>query len=228
MKNKITYDLKLVTSIFESNNRTLIKVSKQNLESNKKAFDVFIRDSIKKSWSGVTGADNGELAELMNIDWIFLNSIYLALFTNFENLISKLASIVEDRIQSEIQIKDIKGNGYIDQYRKYMEMIGKINSAKRNQDWEQIDIFKLARNKITHEGGHLIKKPKSKLENHPAFRYRIDNKVLLAGSLGHIRIRETFFLEKFTSLGKKLCNELKQEIEKMNTTGNRVDGSAPR
>ena len=222
MKNKITYDIKLVTSIYESNNATLIKISKQNLELNKKAFDEFIRDTIKKSWSGVNETDNGELAESMNIDWIFLNSIYLSLFTNFENLISKLASIVEDRIQSELKINDIKGNGYIDQYRKYMELIGKINSAKRNTDWEQIDTFKLVRNKITHEGGYLIKVPNSKLENHPAFKYLIDNKVILAGSLGHIRIRETFFLEKFVSLTSKLCSDLKQEIEKMNTTDNNV------
>lgn len=220
MKNEITHDIKLVTSIYESNNATLIKISKQNLESNKEAFDEFIKDSIKKSWSGVKDIDSEDLAELMNIDWVFLNSIYLSLFTNFENLISKLASIVEDRIQCEIKIKDIKGNGHIDQYRKYMELIGKINSAKRNQYWEQIDIFKLVRNKITHEGGHLIKKPKSKLENHPAFNFLIDNKVLLAGSLGHIRIRETFFLEKFASLTSKLCDELKQEIEKINTTNN--------
>jgi len=220
MKNKITYDINLVTSIYESNSATLIKISKQNIESNKKAFDVFIRDSIKKDWSGVKDADNEELAELMNIDWIFLNSIYLSLFTNFENLISKLASIVEDKIQSEIKIENINGNGYIDQYRKYMELIGGVNSAKRNQDWEEIDIFKLVRNKITHEGGHLIKKPKSKLENHPVFKFLIDNKVLLAGSLGHIRIRETFFLEKFTSLTSKLCSQLKQEIEKMNSTDN--------
>lgn len=220
MKNKITYDIDLVTSIYESNSATLIKISKQNIESNKKAFNEFIRDSIKKSWSEVQDVDNGKYAELMNIDWIFLNSIYLSLFTNFESLISKLASIVEDRIESEIKIEDIKGNGYIDQYRKYMELIGGVNSAKINQDWKEIDIFKLVRNKITHEGGHLIKKPKSKLENHLAFKFLIDNKVLLAGRLGHIRIRETFFLEKFTSLTSKLCSQLKQEIEEMNSTEN--------
>lgn len=220
MEDKITYDINLVTSLYESNNNTLIKLSKQNLELNRIAYDEFMRDTIKRSLSGINELNSGELAELMNIDWLFLNSIYLSLFTNFENLILKLASIVEDRAQSEIKINDIKGNGYIDQYRKYMSLIGKIKSAKRSSEWEEIDTFKLVRNRITHEGGHLITNPKSKVENHSAYKFLIDNKVLLAGSLGHIRIRETFFLEKFISITSKLSNQLKKEIEKMNTTDN--------
>lgn len=212
--NEIESNINFVTTIYERNNSTLLKISKQNILSNKQTFDIFLKKIIEKN-PKTPYNDLSKLPELMNIDWIFLNSIYLSLFTNFENLISKLASIVEDKTQSEKKIQNIKGHGYIDRYRKYMELVGNLNSAKKNKNWNEIDSFKLVRNKITHNGGYLITNPQSTLANHPKFNFLIENKVLLAGSLGHIRIRETFFLEKLASLTSKLSRELREDIDKM-------------
>ena len=212
-KSKITYDLNLVNSIYKSNNEILIKLSKKNVEWNKAKFDEFIQASVNNPKSGRNNTSENDLSELMNIDWIFLNSIFISLFSNFENHISKLAKIVEDRIKSDIKINDIKGNGHIDQYRKYMHLFGEIKSAKRNKTWAEIDIFKLVRNKLAHEGGYLNTNPNSKLEDQYGFQFLIENKVLLAGTLGHIRIRETFFLEKFVKITAKLSDQLKPEIE---------------
>jgi len=216
MKNsKITYDLNLTNLLYKSNNEILIKLSIKNLDWNKAEFDKFIQTSVNRAKSGRKSIPENDLSELMNIDWIFLNSIFISLFTNFENHISKLANIVEDKIKSEIKINDIKGNGYIDKYRKYLYLIGKINSAKRNKTWDEIDIFKLTRNKLSHRGGYFNTNPNSKLEDQHGFQFLIDNKVLLAGSLGHIRIRETFFLEKFVKMTAKLSDQLKHEIERI-------------
>lgn len=210
-KSNISYDLNLVESIYNSNNEILIRLSKNNLDQNKTAFEELIQNSING-----TKTSEGDLSELMNINWIFLNSIFISLFTNFENLISKLAVIVENRISSDIEINDIKGNGYIDQYRKFMHLVGKIKTAEKNEIWDEIEIFKLVRNKLTHEGGYLNPNPKFKLEDRNEFKFLIDNKVLLAGPRGHIRIREPHFLEKFTRMTSKLCAQLKQEIEEIN------------
>jgi hypothetical protein len=149
----------------------------------------------------------------MNIDWIFLNSIFISLFTNFENLIYKLAVIVENRISGDIKIDDINGHGHIDQYRKFMHLIGKVQKAERSKIWDEIDIYKLVRNKLAHGGGYLNPNPKSKLEDRNEYNFLIENKVLLAGPRGHIRIREIHFLEKFTRITSKLCEQLKQDIE---------------
>jgi hypothetical protein len=130
-------------------------------------------------------------------------------------MIYKLARIVEERHPDKIEIDDIKGNGYVDQYRKYMYLVGKIASAEKDQLWDELDIYKLVRNKLAHEGGYLNRNTKTKLEDRKEFRYLIDNKVLLAGTLGHIRIRETHFLEKFCSLTNQVLDKLFDEIEQL-------------
>lgn len=158
-----------------------------------------------------------DLSELMHIDWIFLNSIYISLFTNFENQVAKLASIVEGRIGSDERIKNIKANGYIEQYRKFMYSVGGIKNAQKNRGWREIDVFRLVRNKLVHNKGLLNSNPSEKLEDRTEYQFLVDNKVNLAGSLGHIRIRETYFLEKFVTVSSKLCDELKLEVERLET-----------
>jgi hypothetical protein len=127
-RKTVSYDIKLVNSIYRRNNDTLIRLAKRNLESNKLEFESYIRNLIDTKGRE---ADDNLFAELSNIDWIFLNSIFLALFTNFENLIFKLAKIVENQNSGIIEIEDIKGQGYVDQYRKFMHLVGKIDSAKK-------------------------------------------------------------------------------------------------
>jgi hypothetical protein len=212
-RKTVSYDIKLVNSIYRRNNDTLIRLAKRNLESNKLEFESYIRNLIDTKGRE---ADDNLFAELSNIDWIFLNSIFLALFTNFENLIFKLAKIVENQNSGIIEIEDIKGQGYVDQYRKFMHLVGKIDSAKKDDMWDELDIYKLVRNKLAHEGGHFIRSEKSKLEDKREFKYLIDNKVLLAGTFGHIRIRETYFLEKFCKLTNQLLDRLLNEIEPSN------------
>ncbi len=125
----ISYDIKLVNFLYRSNNDALIRLVKKTLENNRIEFDEYIRSLIE---SKGTQADDKLFSELSNIDWIFLNSIYLALYTNFENVVYQLARTVENQNSGQIGIDDIKGQGYVDQYRKYMHLVGKIDSAKRD------------------------------------------------------------------------------------------------
>ncbi len=132
-------------------------------------------------------------------------------------MLFKLARIVEGRIPNTIKIEDIKGQGYLDRYRKFLELEGNIQVAKKSQLWNEIDIYKLVRNKLTHEGGYLHRNKKSKIEGRSEFKYLIENKVLLAGSYGHIRIRETYFLEKFVTITAEISDALTKEIDKVIT-----------
>lgn len=208
--NTISYNIKLVNSIYRSKNSALIRLAKRTLKSNKMEYDDYIKNLISSLDSQ---ADNKLFSELSNIDWIFLNSIFLALYSNFEDLIYKLARIVEDQNSKQIGIDDIKGQGYVDQYRKYMHLVGKIGSAKKDEIWDELDIYQLVRNKLSHEGGYLNKSLKSKLEDRKEFKYLIENKVLLAGTFGQIRLREIYFLEKFCDLSNKLLDLLLKDIE---------------
>lgn len=208
-KRTLMYDIKLVNELYKSGNSILLKSAKRNLEWNNVEFENYINNLVK-----TRGQESNidYFNELCNINWILLNSIFLSLFSNFENLISQLASIVEQN--HSIKIVDIKGNGYIDQYRKYLYLIANIKSAKKNDTWDELDIYKLVRNKLTHEDGNLIKNIESKIEDREEFKFLIENKVVLAGSFGIIRIKEMHFLEKFSELTNKLLDELVVDIEK--------------
>lgn len=211
-RKTITYDIKLVDSIYRRNNDAMLRLAKRNLENNKLDLDNYIKKIFITKGKEI---DKDLFSELSNIDWIFLNSIFLALFSNFENLIYKLTRIVEHKHPTKIEIEDIKGHGYVDRYRKYMHLVADIKSAESDELWSELNIYKLVRNKIAHEGGYLNRNPKTKFENRKEFRYLIDNKVLLAGTFGHIRIRETHFLEKFCDLTNQILNKLFTEIERM-------------
>lgn len=210
---KRPYDITLVNSLYRSGNDILIRLAKRNVANNQVEFDKYIETLIQTKG---LNANNDLFSELCNIDWIFLNSVFIALFSNFENLISKLAQVVASDCDSNITINDIKGKGYIDQYRKYMFLVGKIKSAETNSLWSELDIYKLVRNKLAHEDGHLIRNLSTKLESRKEFKYLIENKVILAGPLGHIRIRETYFLERFCNLTNGLLDNLLQDIETKN------------
>lgn len=210
-KRTLMYDIKLVNELYKSGNSILLKSAKRNLEWNNVEFENYINNLVK-----TRGQESNidYFNELCNINWILLNSIFLSLFSNFENLISQLASIVEQN--HSIKIVDIKGNGYIDQYRKYLYLIANIKSAKKNDTWDELDIYKLVRNKLTHEDGYLSKNIESKIEDREELKFLIENKVVLAGSFGIIRIKEMHFLEKFSELTNKLLDELVVDIEKSN------------
>jgi hypothetical protein len=198
-----------VNSIYRSNNEALIRLAEKTLLNNKIEFDEYIKNLVKSSGSK---ADIEISSVLSNFDWIFLNSIYLALYTNFENLVYQLARIFEDRNSVLIGIEDIRGQGYVDQYRKYLHLVGKIDSAKKDEMWDELEIYRLIRNKLAHEGGNFNKSLKSILEDKKEFNYLIDNKVLLAGKFGQIRLRELFFLEKFCNLTNKILDRLLKDI----------------
>ena len=203
--------LKLTDSNYKRNNIILLRLAKKNLENFQSEFKKFTQNIDKQASSDPMKYDI-ELAEVLTIDGVFLNSIFISIFTNFENLIFKLARIVEVRTSSAIKIEDIRGNGYIDQYRKFMHLVGKIQSAEKNEIWEEIDIYKLVRNKLVHDGGYLHSSTKSRIEDRKEFQYLEANKVPI-GSSGRIKIREIYILEKFSGLTNNLLDRLKKDIE---------------
>ncbi|GEO02782.1 hypothetical protein AAE02nite_04460 [Adhaeribacter aerolatus] len=210
--------------IYKGNNEILLNLAKKNLARNKIELAEYTQKFIDENANGTAKSFEEyvpEFSELENIDWIFLNSIFIALYANFENHILMLSKFVESKNLSPITLNDLKGIGYLDQYRKYLHLIGQIKSAEKNAYWEEIDIYKLVRNKLAHEGGFFVRNPKLKLESQNGYKYLMDNKVLLAGSYGHIRIREIHFLEKFVNLSNQVSDQLVEEINK-STPANHV------
>jgi len=215
--NKITFDLNLSNTIFKASLKSLIDISKENLKliatKNEDFIKEFIQlDTVKKSVP--ENYLNSKSADLANIEWLlFLNSIFIASYSYFEHHLHTLASIIEDRIIDNIKTKDLSGRG-IQQYRNYLYLIGKLTSADKNADWQDIDKFQKVRNKLAHNGGIIITDPtKTKdLEKDDIFKFLSQYKVIMAGSYGRIRIRETDFIEAFSKKTGIISDNLVQEI----------------
>lgn len=206
-KKNIKFDLEMIALLYKRNNDALLKLTNKSIENNNKEFKEYLINQKSVDY------DMELLAEFSNIEWIFLNSIFLSLYTNFENTVYKLAKVVENKNLGEIKIDDIKGRGYIDQYRKFMFLIGKINSTKDSDLWNEIDVHKLVRNKLVHESGFLSQN--TRIEEKKEFDYLIKNNVILAGKFGHIRIRDISFLKKFCELSSQLIDNLINDIKKI-------------
>lgn len=96
-----------------------------------------------------------------------------------------------------------------------MHLIGKLTSADKNSYWQDIDKFQKVRNKLAHNGGMIISDPDKfkDLEQDELFKFLLKNKVIMAGSFGIIRIRETRFIEAFDKLTGQISDNLVEEIK---------------
>ena len=215
-RNKITFILDRSSQIFKANLESLSSFAKESVESIAKKNEAFIKEIEERDFKQHPFPDNYfslKSADLANIDWLLLNSIFIACYSYFEHHLFSLASIVEDRIPDKIKIKDINGRG-IHQYRKYLHLIGKLTSAEKNSDWQDVDLFQNVRNKLAHNGGLIITDPsKAKnLEKEEVFKFLSRFDVIMAGALGRIRIRNTVFIESFNKLASELSDKLVNEI----------------
>jgi len=210
-KQKLTYDLYLVNKIFKANLKSLISVSQDGLDEQERQY----KDYFKKLQTDETENDSLERgAHFANIHWILLNSILLSSYSFFENHLFKLSKIVEDRLNSKIKIENIKGSGVI-KYCNYLFLVGEITCANRAiKNWQDVNYFQKVRNLIAHNGGMMITDPTKKLENHECFKFLKRHTVIMAGTFGHIRIRDLTLIETFCNISSTLSDNLTQEIEK--------------
>ena len=139
-----------------------------------------------------------------HFDWLLMHSLFISSFTYFESFMRNSAKKVELKTDNYIKISDIKGNSDIDKYRKYINLIGKIESAKNEGVlWTKIMEFKHVRNIITHHYGRL-KIRLNIVEKHDIF---------FGPSKSQIRIKNIAFLEDFAETSIKYMKNITEEFE---------------
>ncbi|MGQ1787180.1 hypothetical protein [Saccharicrinis sp. GN24d3] len=140
-----------------------------------------------------------------HFDWLLMHSLFLSGFSYFENYMRATAKEIENKVGGKIKIKDIKGNGYLDTFRKYIHLIGEISSANDNsENWKSILSFKDVRNSITHQSGQ-IKKESTKIVEHDIF---------FGPSKKLIRIRNIDFIKDFVRVSIDLMTAIANEKNK--------------
>ncbi len=217
MTNKISFDLQLSNSIFKANLDSLLKISQDNITLIRNKFEDYISRSTKGPLLPENQKNNdfSEFTHVSNIDWILLNSIYVGIYSHFERHMFALARIIEERSKSEIQINDLTGKG-INRFLQYIRKVGKIRSIDPSSNpWQEVLIHQKVRNIIVHTGGLLLNDSTQKLENHECFKFLIKNNVIMAGNLGHIRIKKIdiirSFINSLADVSDRLCNEIREK-----------------
>lgn len=206
---KVSFNLELSNKIYKANLTSLIDVSKDSIEEQKKQYKFFIEqlsdEKEIRDWS-----DKG--SHYANIEWLLLNSIFISAFSFFEHHVFAISRVVEDRATSKIKIEDLSGKG-INKFCNYLFLVGQIKSADRSLNkWQEIFYFQKVRNLLVHNGGIMISDTTKKLENHECYNFLKKHEVIMAGTLGHIRIRGLDFIEAFSQLTATISDNLTAEI----------------
>jgi hypothetical protein len=195
--------------VFCENIKSLIKLSEDSLNLIEKQNSEF-HYKLTKGETDENWLD--ESAHLANSDWILLNSIFISMFSHFEFRLFRLCKILEKESVSQIKIEHLSGSG-ITKFYNYLRLVANIKSANKNATYyNEIQKFQKIRNLITHNGGILLTDRNKDITKEDNYKFLKEHKVVVAGSLGIIRITKTNFLEYFANLIFKIINEITEDI----------------
>jgi hypothetical protein len=197
-------DLNLV--IYSSNISSLVSIFYDSAEIREKRLQELRNRIGKTKWSD---AEFQQFNHYDNhFDWLLMQSLFISGFSHFENFLRSVAIMVEKQKGELIKLSDIKGDGNLDTYRKYIYLIGHIQNANnKRKEWQTILEFKTIRNAIIHENG-IISKKLSKIKEHQLY---------FGPSENYIRIKNIKFLEDFSTSTlnymRSIASELRETLK---------------
>lgn len=142
-----------------------------------------------------------------HFDWLLMQSLFISGFSYFENYMRSTATLIEKDKGDKIKLNDIRGTGILDTYRKYIYLIGDIQSASSDTiEWKAILEFKEIRNAIIHYSGQIKRK----------INKVIEHDIYFGPSEKLIRIKNIKFLEDFVTTATSYMVLVSNEIEEKN------------
>ncbi|TKC04241.1 hypothetical protein [Pedobacter frigoris] len=212
----LKYSLPLTNTLYLKNLKSYLILADDNLNRFKDQNENFTARMIRKE----TGADwLEEGSHLNNIEWLFLNSIFVTMYASFEHFLMKVASTLEGQPGIQIKLSHISGRGILEQYTNYLRLVGGLASASRERSpWGRMSHYQNVRNLLAHNGGIMQDDGDKALEKHKDFKFLQQEDVVMASGVGMIRIRNKKILESFvkdtTLLTNNLLNEFNQKYPK--------------
>jgi hypothetical protein len=154
------------------------KFTETALEQEKIRFDEIYREKI----SALEDQEKSEFQHFMieihwklddvfpNMQW---NSVFNTAYTIFENHMNHLCSILPKKNDTEVSLKDIKGQG-IERAKIFLTKVIGITQIFQTSEWNEIKSYSKIRNVLVHTFGNLdLTQPKHKevfdyAKKHPA------------------------------------------------------------
>ena len=130
----------------------------------------------------------------------------MAIYSLFENEFLGLCIYCQGIEEYKLGPKDIKGDTYIGQCRKFIVNLLSVNLDRLNDEWIKIQKYREIRNAVVHKNGVL-------LNSNQALVNFIDNTMgITLGANNVISIDSIKFLQNFVDLIVKFLNEVCEEI----------------
>ncbi|WPU99189.1 hypothetical protein SNE26_24560 [Mucilaginibacter sp. cycad4] len=192
------------------NLKSYLLLADDNLQRFKDQNDDFTERVIKNETSS-DWLDEG--SHLNNIEWLFVNSIFVTMYASFEHFLMKVASTLESQPNIHIKLNHISGRGILEQYTNYLSLVGRLVSASREHaPWGRLAHYQNIRNLLAHNGGVMQDNEEKALDKHKDFKFLQQEQVSMAGSVGLIRIRNKKILESFLKDTSLLTNNIIKEF----------------
>jgi len=157
------------------------------------AFDIYEMEILNSS----------EFPNILN------KSIYLTIYSMFENEFNKLCEWCQHAENLNLGPKDLKGRNYIGQCRSYIIKVLNVNLDNLNEQWEKIGKYQQIRNVIAHNNG-IVKQGNNEI------RTFLNNKegISIEQKTSEIQISSVQFLNELID---HLVNFLNKTIEEIIT-----------
>jgi len=157
----------------------------------------------------------GEFRPLLN------KSMFLTIYSLFETEFVILCEYAGGIDGSKLRPKDLSGNNYIDQCRRFVTKVLNVNLDSLHQEWDEITKFQLLRNSFAHNNGILKDTKKSNID----FIQKTDG-LSIHGKSYEIEIETDEFLMILINKLVKFLDSTIEEIikQKEKPAHNRVDG----
>ncbi len=140
---------------------------------------------------------------------LVINSIFIMSFSLFEIVLKKTCDLLNRSNPKVLTLNDIKGNGEIDKFRKYLFKVQSIEKANPNTlQWKKILAFKNIRNAIIHNHNKLQNTSKKNYKSTKEFMLLNDYQIKFEEEELSFKIYDKSFLEDF----KANCNDFIQMI----------------
>ena len=155
------------------------------------AFDIYEMEILNSS----------EFPNILN------KSIYLTIYSMFENEFNKLCEWCQHAEDLNLEPKDLKGRNYIGQCRSYIIKVLNVNLDNLNEQWEKIGKYQKIRNVIAHNNG-IVKQGNTEI------RTFLNNKegVSIEQKTSEIQISSVQFLNELIDHLVKFLNNTIEEI----------------
>lgn len=226
--SKVISEIDLSLSIYKSSLDSLVSIYRDS--ENTRAIKINEIHGIIEKWSkgnkGKAESDHVPVCENTfndlnhceyHIDYLLMNSLFLSAFSMFESHLKRMTDVFSFTEKYVIKPSDIRGSGEIDTFRKYMNLVVKLDSASSDKhQWKEILSFKAVRNAVVHNSSILNKTKKANLDKVVGYDLLKKYDIWFRGEHLYFRLRNIDFLIAFieatTNFSSEILNEYRMKI----------------